>query len=399
MNEITSDHLITVDEAIKRIDSIAVVPRMETIDLWEADARTLAVGIAADRDSPAFDKSLVDGYALRSADAGRTATLRDVGEIAAGGVFDRTLEDGECIAIMTGAPLPAGADAVCPVESTQANGVSVLIREAVAPGRFIERRGAHWRHGDVLLPAGITLSPAALAVAASVGAANVSVFAQPRVGVLTTGDEIVPFHQTPGPTQLRDSNAILIATLLRRLGCQPVPLGHAMDDPAAIAKVLQTAGLDALCVTGGMSMGRRDYVPQVMRNLGYEFVVTKLRMKPGKPFVVAVHPQTRGVIFGLPGNPVSGFVCVARLASRLLLRMQGRSPEPEWARVNAIDLPPNGPREFYQPAIAEHGALLPLNWRGSADVLTLARANCLIRRPANATAINAGEMLEVIRLP
>jgi len=399
VSEIPSDSLITVDEAIARIDALPVKPRAEPIPLTEADGRVLAAEISADRDYPAFDKSLVDGYALRTADVGIATVLHDIGEIAAGGESERELATGECIAIMTGAPLPRGADAVCPVESTRTEKGQVTITEALAPGRFVEPRGAHWRQGDRLLPAGTPLTPAALAVAASVGAVRVDAFAQPRVGLLTTGDEVVPFDQTPGPSQLRDSNSILIGGLLRRLRCAVQPLGHAPDDPAEIAQRLRSPELDVICVTGGMSMGRHDHVPRVLRELGYELVVTKLRMKPGKPFVVATKPGAP-IVFGLPGNPVSGFVCVTRLVSRWLQRMAGRPAEPQWeAAALSADLPANGPREFYQPARVERGTLQPLTWRGSADVLTLSRANALIRRPPNAPAVAAGEVLEMMRLP
>jgi molybdopterin molybdotransferase len=268
------------------------------------------------------------------------------------------------------------------------------------------------------------LGPAQLAAAASVGAARVHVCAKPRVGVLATGDELVPIDQTPGPAQIRNSNSVMLAALLKRLGCDVTDLGVVRDIPDAVRDALRRAmsQCDVLFVTGGMSMGAYDYVPRTLLELGVDLRITKLRIKPGKPFVFGVHgkktscvpvcpllektgtqlvsSRDSGFVFGLPGNPVSGFVCTVRLAARLLARMSGAEPEPRWVAAKLLaPLKLNGPREFYQPATLTSEGTTPLEWKGSADVYTLAAANALLVRAANEPALAPGASVCVLELP
>lgn len=397
--------LMSVADAIAILDATAVTPRTETMTLTEADGRVLAGAVRADRDAPPFDKALMDGFAVRAADAASGGTLRRVGEVAAGGTETRTIGPGECVAIMTGAPVPPGADAVLPVEFTKTTGDVVTVQRAIKAGNAIQPRAAEAKAGDELLPAGARLTPAGIAVCATVGAAKVDVFARPRVGVLNTGDEIVPHTVAPNGAQIRNSNTPMLLALLKRYGVEPIDLGHAADDPATIAAALSSPGLDAILVTGGMSMGNYDYTPRVLKELGYDLAITKLKVKPGKPFVFAKKLESRRLvdapfIFGLPGNPVSAFVCTARLASRLLLRMGGGAAEPEWIVANlGHDLAANGPREFYQPAIVDAGIVRVPAWNGSADLFRLSVANALLVRPADEAALPAGSRVTLLRLP
>ena len=405
VTDVGLDNLISVANAIAILDTTPVSPRTERIALPSADGRVLARPISADRDYPPFDKALMDGYAVRAEDAG--GSFRKVGEIAAGGTAGvKALRAGDCVSIMTGAPLPPGADAVVPIEWTSLAGEVVTVRGNVRPGHAVAKRATEAKAGDGILPAGARLGPAQISVCAQVGAALVDVFARPRVGVLSTGDEIVAFDTTPVGSQIRNSNSVLLSALVRRYGGQVDHLGHVRDDPAAIAEVLATPGLDAILVTGGMSMGAYDYTPRVMRELGYELAITKLKIKPGKPFVFARKPTPAGkdapppFIFGLPGNPVSALVCTVRLVSRLLQRLQGASPEPTWETATlTAALPPNGPREFYQPVLTESGTVSPLAWGGSSDVFTLARANALLIRAADEAALPAGTAVPLLRFP
>ena len=404
MSEVGIDGLKTVAEAIAVLDVVGVSPRTEQVGLLDADGRVLAADIAADRDYPPFDKSLMDGYALRAADAMAPGTpLRCVGEVAAGASLSRPLASGECVAIMTGAPLPAGADAVVPIERTTRSGDAVTLSAAIKIGSAVASRGVESKIGRVLLTRGVRLEPAQLAVCAQVGAAVVSVFARPQVGILSSGDEVIPFDQQPTGAQVRGSNSILLAALARRYGSEVIDLGHVRDDPAAIAEKLRTPDLDALLVTGGMSMGAYDFTPRVLRDLGYDLAVTKLKVKPGKPFVFATRDPDSPLtpfVFGLPGNPVSAFVCTVRLASRVLLRLGGASPEPTWATATLADnLPANGPREFYLPATVTAGVANAPAWGGSADVFGLASANALIVRAANEAALPKGMSVAAILLP
>jgi molybdopterin molybdotransferase len=411
--------LISVARAIEIIDSVAVNPRMVRPKLGEAQGLRLARDVISDRDYPPFDKSLMDGYAVRCADVASTPVeLKVVGEIAAGLQPARPMRAGEAMAIMTGAPIPDGADGVVPVEDVEAKDQSATVRvlRADGPQRFITRRGADCAPGSIVLKKGAKLEAAQLAVAASVGAAEVEVFGKSQAAVLSTGDELVPIDASPGPAQIRNSNNVMLVALLRRLGCEVTDLGSVRDDPELIRNALRK-GLqyDVLLVSGGMSMGRYDYVPKLLVELGVELVITKLRIKPGKPFVFGVSrrqpagseqqeasmPAVRASFaFGLPGNPVSAFVCTLRLCSRLLARIAG-STELERIRSARLDspLPANGVREFYQPAVLRGDTVTPLNWKGSADIYTLAAANGLIIRRENSPAADVGQVVDVLEVP
>jgi len=444
MSEPDVSGLLSVQQATRIIDSVPVSRRVMTVALSEADGLRLARGLSADRDFPPFDKSLMDGYAVRQADmSGDGARLRVVGKIAAGQTPQRTVGAGEAIAIMTGAPLPSGADGVVPVEDVEKlDSDEVRVLRADSPGRFVAARGSDCRAGQCVLPEGALLGPTQIAAAASVGAVEVEVFAPPRVAVLSTGDELVPIDAQPGPSQIRNSNSSMLISLLRRMRCQVSDLGIVADTPDAVRDAIRR-GLehDALFVTGGMSMGEFDYVPRTLIELGVELKITKLRIKPGKPFVFGVRegsgfrvqgsgngvasaesseprtpnleprtPNPSSYVFGLPGNPVSAFVCATRLASRLLTRLAGGTPQEHWltGRLHT-GLPSNGQREFYQPAVrtvapgrdsthGEFAAITPLAWKGSADLFTLARANVLLVRPENDPPLPKGTVIRVLEI-
>jgi molybdopterin molybdotransferase len=399
MSEPDVSDLLTVAQAIAIIDATPVQPRIVEVPLGDADGLVLAQDIRADRDYPPFDKSLMDGYAVRCADVAQTPVeLRVIGEIAAGTIAARGVAKGEAFAIMTGAPMPDGADGVVPVEDTQRVGDNLRIAKASAPDRFITRRGNDIGSGAVVLEGGMKLGPAQLAVAASVGAARVKAFAKPRAAVLSTGDELVAIDQTPGPAQIRNSNSIMLASLLRKLGCDVIDLGIVRDDPAATREaLLHGMQHELLFVTGGMSMGDYDYVPRTLIELGATLHITKLRIKPGKPFVFGT--KNEHFVFGLPGNPLAGFVCTVRLASRLIARLRGEKAVDQWRDVKLGEsLPPNGPREFYQPVLLQSGVAKPLKWKGSADVFTLARANALLVRAENEPALETGAAVRVLEV-
>ena len=400
MSEPDVSELLTVAQAIDVLDGVAVKPRVVDVALADADGLVLAADVVSDRDYPPFDKSLMDGYAVRCADLTATSpvTLNVVGEIAAGQQAARDLAAGEAFAIMTGAPMPAGADGVVPVEDTEL-AETVRILRSTTPGRFIAKRGSDVRGGATVLRRGVRLGPAQLAVAASVGASRVAAFAKPQAAVLATGDELVPIDQTPGPAQIRNSNSLMLVSLLKRLGCAVTDLGVVRDTPDAVRSALADGmRFDVLFVTGGMSMGQHDYVPRTLAELGVDLRITKLRIKPGKPFVFGV--KDGRFVFGLPGNPVSGFVCTVRLAARLLARLSGLDPEPRWLTEPLVSpLPANGPREFYQPAVFTEKGVTVLEWKGSADVYTLAAANALLVRAENEPARPAGDVVRVLELP
>lgn len=400
--ELDVSALISVERAAAIVDAVAVTPRITTVPLSRAAGRVLAEPVAADRDYPPFDKALMDGYAVRASDiASIPARLRVAGEIAAGGKLERAVVAGEALAIMTGAPLPVGADCVVPVEHTSREADDVVINQPSPAGHAITRQATDSTAGSPVLRPGRRLGPAQLAVAATVGATRLGVFHPPSAYVLATGDEIVPIRNRPAPHKIRNANNIMLSTLIGRLGADVTGDTHCPDDPKQIASAIsRAAASDLLLVSGGMSMGRYDYVPAVLTELGYELRVTKVRIRPGKPFVFGVHPDGR-FVFGLPGNPVSAFACTLRLVSRLIRRMIGLPAENWWShRQLGCDVGANGPREFYQPStLTDDGAVTPLLWKGSGDVFTLGAACCLLVRPEGDGPRRAGEIVRTLEIP
>lgn len=403
MSEPDVSSLLTVSQAIAILDAVPVAPRTLRIPLADADGLVLAEDLTADRDYPPFDKSLMDGFAVRCADvAGAPTTLKLIGEVAAGQVASRPIGPAQTMAIMTGAPLPIGCDGVVPVEETSRDGEHVRFTRAVDASRYISRRGADITAGAAILQRGTRLGAAQIAAAAMIGAAHVSVYARPRVAVLSTGDELVSIGDTPIGAQIRNSNSPMLLALLRQLGCETIDLGAVRDDPAAIAARLeQGLAHDVLFVSGGMSMGTYDHVPRLLAELGVNLRITKLRIKPGKPFVFG--ERNGHFVFGLPGNPVSGFVCTIRLASRLLTRLSGGTPTENWITGQLTTaLPPNGSREFYQPCQITRTPtatrITPLNWKGSADLFTLANAQALLIRPENDPAHQSNDIVAALAI-
>lgn len=420
MSEPDVSDLLSVRQAIEVIDSAEVTPPVVRVPLGEALGLRLAEDLSADRDFPPFDKSLMDGYAVMSGDvAGGPAQLRLIGEVAAGGEATRALAPGEAVAIMTGAPMPPGAQGVVPVEETSREGDVVRIKRALDPTRFVARRGADVAAGTLVLSRGTRLGAPQVAVAAAIGAHHVKVHPRVRVAILSTGDELVPIDQAPTGAQIRNSNGPMLVALLLRLGCDVADLGIVVDQKEQIRAAIEE-GLrhDVLFVSGGMSMGVYDYVPQLLREMKLDLRITKLRIKPGKPFVFAVREGSGfGVqgsekdqsaissrfVFGLPGNPVSGFVCTVRLASRLIERLAGGAPTECWITARlASPLPANGPREFYQPTKLSHTpdgpVATPLGWKGSADLFTLATADGLLVREENEPARSPGDRVRVLEI-
>jgi molybdopterin molybdotransferase len=394
--------LITVPQAMQIIDAAEISPRSITIPLSDSSGLYLSADLKNDRDAPPFDKSLMDGYAVIASDLATVPReLAVIDRIAAGGSAARAIQPGEAAAIMTGAPLPAGADAVVPVESTEilAGNNRVLIRQSVPARKFVASRGSDALAGAVVLKSGSRIGPAQIAVAAAIGVVDLPVYAPASVAVLGTGDELVAPDKKPRGNQIRSSNNPMLMMLLQRYPCRAIDLGLVHDDPAIIEQRIR-AGLDhdVLLVTGGMSMGERDFVPGILRKLGGEFLITKLRIKPGKPFVFAKMPGGK-FVFGLPGNPVSAFVCTLCFVRRLLQRIAGGKPTVIYRVAPlAAELEPNGNRAFYQPAIFNGRVLAPLQWKGSADIYTLAQANALLIRPEHQPAQDVGASIEFIEI-
>jgi molybdopterin molybdotransferase len=393
--------------------ALVQAPGNESVDLLAAAGRVLAEEVLADRDLPPFPRSTRDGYAVRSSDlAELPAILEVIGEIKAGEKLDRipaSIGRGQAAAIMTGAPVPAGADAVVMVEHTARRGERVEIARGVAPGENIVPRGAEARQGKVLVDRGGRLTDAAIGLAASAGKSRLQVYKRPRIAVLTTGDEIVNVAATPGPTQIRNSNSYSLAAQILMAGGQPVLLPVAPDEPHALRQIIEL-GLksDLLLLTGGVSMGRYDLVEQVLSEMQAEFFFTGAKIQPGRPVVFgkcgagALARETPSTyFFGLPGNPVSTMVTFEIFARPMLDALAGQSPDKLTflhARLKSEIRVKTGLTRFL-PAILsgefENSHVELVAWQGSGDIAATARANCYVVIPPDRERITAGEWVAV----
>ncbi|MDW3213952.1 MAG: molybdopterin molybdotransferase MoeA [Ilumatobacteraceae bacterium] len=305
---------------------IGACPRLApvTVSFVEAEGCVLADDVVAAEEVPPFDNTAVDGYAVQAADtAAAPIELPVVDEVAAGAATDRELAPGEAIRIMTGAPMPAGADAVVMVEETERlDGERVRINTAVTAGAAVRRAGDDVRPGDRLFPAGTVVTPAIVGVLASINARTVSVVPRATVAVLSTGDELVEDGGPLAPGQIRESNRKMLAGMLRESGCEVVDLGNVLDDEAALESVLRDAAgrCDAIVSSGGVSMGDYDVVKAVLGRIA-DMNWMQIAIKPAKPFAFGTLDGTP--IFGLPGNPVSSIVSFEMLARPALRRMMG----------------------------------------------------------------------------
>jgi molybdopterin molybdotransferase len=371
----------------------------------------LAEDVLSDLDSPPHDKALMDGYAVRSADldAGH-GELEVIEEVTAGITPKRALGSGQATRIMTGAPLPAGADAVVAVERTRlANPDRVVIEDRrVRPEQNVLRRGREMKRGEVVLSAGHVLRPQEFGVLATVGRTSVQVVPPPRVAILSTGNEIVDASRTPEPGQIRNGNGPMIEAQTHRAGGTPLFLGIARDQVEHLRPLIrQGLEADVLVLSGGVSAGKLDLVPDVLRELGVEARFHKIEMKPGKPLFFGVRPRPGGgrtLVFGLPGNPVSSFACFelfVRPALRGLCGLREAGPRQVQAELSE-DFPYSTERATYHPAVLTLGdcgwrvRIVP--WFGSADLLGLTRANALAVLPAGDHQHRAGQWLPVVCL-
>jgi molybdopterin molybdotransferase len=402
--------MIPVSEAVRIVGEKAEPLAAERVALGEALGRVLAEDVFADTDLPPFDRAQMDGYAVRSADLRETpARLRVVGEAAAGDGWRGTLRAGEAVRIMTGAPLPAGADSVQQVEVTreEEGGEFVLIERATEPGQFYVPRASEIREGVRVLEAGEEVNAARMAVLASFGYAAVPVRSRPRVAVLATGTELVQVGERPGEDQIRDSNSYSLAAYASLAGALVERLPFAGDDPDLLREEIGKAAgrSDLLVLSGGVSMGRYDFTKAALQALGAELFFERVALRPGKPTVFARLPG-RALVFGLPGNPVSVSVTFNLFARTALRVMQGvRRPEP-LEETAVLSRPAKGAAErtSYLPATLstdDEGRLLaePLKWGGSSDFVAFARATALIIIPAGVKLAEAGSVVKVVRLP
>ena len=413
---------------------------VETVDLLAGLGRVLAEGILADRDFPPFARATRDGYAVQSADLAKVpARLDVVGEVKAGDWPEPTVCSvgrGQAVGIMTGAPLPAGADAVVMVEHTslanqlagqlanQLPGKLVEVRCSVGSGENFVSRGVEARAGQVLLDRGRRLDHAAIAIAASVGKSRVQVFRKPRVAVLSTGDEVVEIDAMPGAAQIRNSNSYSLAAQVQNAGGEPVRLAIAPDERGRLRALIEEGlGCDLLLLTGGVSMGKYDLVEQVLGELKAEFYFTGAEIQPGRPVVFGscgagalVHADSevaantragaaaphRKYFLGLPGNPVSTMVTFELFARPMIEALAGMTPQRLIflrARLKSEIRTKTGLKRFLPAVLSgefEDAEVELARWQGSGDIAALARANCYVVIPPDRERIEAGEWVSLM---
>jgi len=399
--------LMPVSDALAAVLAGAEPLPEQMVSLDEAYHRVLAHDLAARRTQPPQAMSAMDGYAVRAVDAAAVdSRLTVVGEVAAGRPFAGTVGAGEAVRIFTGGVIPDGADAVVIQEDTIADGKSVTIKEAAIAGRHIRPAGVDFREGDVLLRKGTRLTDRDLALAAGMNHPHLAVYRRPKVAILATGDELVMPGSTPGHGQIVYSNGYALHALARSEGAETIDLGVAADTLAATSAGIRRAresGADILITTGGASVGDHDLVQQALRDEGISMAFWKIAMRPGKPMMNG-RLGAMGVI-GLPGNPVSSYVCAFLFMVPLIRALSGRSVI-HHRRERAVlgrDLGANDQREDYLRArleLRDDGTLVavPVSHQDSSLLANLAAAQVLLVRPPFAPKAEAGSPCEVLRL-
>jgi molybdopterin molybdotransferase len=397
--------VLSVEEAQQHILSTVSVLAPERVPLLEAAGRVLAEAVCADRDIPPVTNAAMDGYAVRSADiVGEPRWLRVVGEVAAGHEVDVAVGPGEAVRIMTGAPVPEGADTVVRFEDTRAEDGKVLILEPPSPGQNVRQAGEDVRRGEVVLEPGKVLRAQEIGMLAALGHLEVAVIRRPRVAILGTGDEVVSPDEVPGPSQIRDANSYTVAAQVRRCGAVPMILGVARDQEMLVRQGMHSAvqrGADFIITSGGVSVGDFDLVKRVMDAEG-RMHFWSLNMKPGRPMAFG---EVGGIpLLGLPGNPVAAMINTELFARPALLKMQGFT---DWSlrRVRARLAQPierkDGRRHYLRVVLdrdGEHYEATLTGDQGSGILNSLVQADGLAVIPEDARHLPAGSGVEVILL-
>jgi len=405
-----SERVLPFDQALAEVltqaRSAGVARGVEAVELLAGAGRVLAAAVVADRDQPAFDRATRDGYALRAGDVG--GELRVVGSVRAGEEWvGKDLGEREAIEIMTGAPVPVGADAVVMVEHVVVEGDALRVEggRTLRVGENVVPRGAETVAGKVVLPAGRVMGAAEISVAASCGLAEVSVFARPKVAIIATGDELVELDEPMEAWQIRNSNSYALAALVEAAGGVGLRLAIARDTLGELrAQVAEGREADLLLLSGGVSMGKYDLVEQVLQEFRAEFFFTGALIQPGKPIVFGRLPSEKGwtYFFGLPGNPVSAQVCFALFVAPMLRTLSGRTEiAPVFVEARLAEEVKGGARVTrFLPAELSGGwdgvEVRVVGWQGSGDVAANARGNGYVVLPAGVEHFPVGLTVRVL---
>ena len=412
--------LLSYPEAAKQITSFAqnlAARTSETVPLAQSFGRILAAPLHADRDQPPFPRSTRDGFACRAADANTHHSLPLAGQIRAGQSAPAPLKPGQAWEIMTGAPVPKGADAVFMVEHAEITATSVRLREprTIDPGENIVPRAAEARQGDRLLPAGTRIAAAQIALAAQCGYPALSVYTRPRVAILSTGDELVSIETAPGPSQIRNSNSPMLAALVAAAGGDPLICPTVADNETAVDAAIQStlaAFPNMILVTGGISAGRFDLVEEALIRAGAKFSFHGVAIQPGKPVAfgqisMTTNPHSREAtspgrpVLALPGNPISSALTFHLFAAPLLAALSGTTILPPYfASATLTDAWRGKPGlTRFLPAHCDF-ALDPkvslIAWQGSGDLAAFARSNCFAVIPSQAHDLPEGTLIQIL---
>lgn len=401
----------SVEEALELIGKHATPLPTYECDAVDALGSAMTHDLISEQDSPAFDKSMMDGYAVIAADLDDgPANLEVVDEIAAGVTTVEVIRPGTCARIMTGAPMPPGADAVALVENTQIDSENVhrvMITETVSPGKNVLKRGGLLKEGQVVLAAGSVIRPIEVGILSDMAKGRVTVHRSPSISIISTGDELVSAHEEPAPGQIRNSNGPMLEAMASEAGATVNQLGIVRDKRQDLADAIsQGLESDILILSGGVSSGVLDLVPSELAANGVEQIFHKVCIKPGKPlwFGKRVSGDKTTLVFGLPGNPVSSLVCFHLFVRSALNQLKGRAEAPLYVPGFLLtrDFVNHGDRPVYFPAMAcrKEGAgatISPLDWKGSADLATLAKANALASFAPN-TKYEAGQFISAIMI-
>src|SRR5271170_4862549 len=398
--------MISVEEALTRLLALVEPLPPEQISLADGLGRVLAEEVAARRTQPPFAVSAMDGYAVRAEDLARIPVeLRIVAEVPAGAGFGGHVGPGEAARIFTGAPMPAGTDTIVIQEDTERQDDRVRVLEGAPRGRYVRRAGLDFAAGEVLLRRGRRLSARDVGLLAAMNRPWLMVHRRPRIGILSTGDEIVMPGDPIGPHQIVSSNSLALCAIVAACGGVAVSVGNAPDDPEALRRIAAaTRGVDLLVTTGGASVGEHDLVRQALAEDGFDLDFWQIAMRPGKPLMVGRYRGTP--MLGLPGNPVSTFVCAMLFLAPAIERLSGLSAAAEpmaTARLGA-GLAENDRRQDYLRARLTRAAdgveeALAFEVQDSSMMQVFSAADCLILRPPHASAVAAGSMVPIIRFP
>jgi len=409
MSILSGNQLIAADEALRIVLSGAVSLGSETVKLSDASNRILAQDLQAKRTQPPFDASAMDGYAVCQEDlASLPVTLKVVGQSRAGEPYSGTCTSGHAVRIFTGAVIPEGADSIVIQENTTPGDNEVTINQGVDAGRFIRKAGLDFRTGETLLQAGDRMTSYRLALAASMDHAEIPVFRKPVVALLSTGDELVMPGEATGPGQIIASNTFGLAASIQNTGGKLLDMGLVADTREALTGSINEAlnqGADVIVTTGGASVGDHDLVLPAALSIGFEFEITKIAMRPGKPFLFGKLKIDGRTVYltGLAGNPVSSLVAYNVFVKPLIQTLAGRAADAIAMQTAVLgrDLPENDERAEYMRAVTSMGTngeliATPFDRQDSSMLANLVRADCLLFRPVKAPRANCGDPCEIV---